>query len=718
MTTALNRDQEPFLGIASDLPRLDPELDEFGYAHFSCLLAKALLETPSPQGLVMAIHGRWGSGKSTVLNFIKHRLKQVEPHSQPQVIEFNPWWFEDRKHLAAQFLSLYARRLKLESSGIAKAGDLMAEYAESLGKAVAFSTGYAWLDGPLGTLLKRFKSSAKDVPSMKNEIAAALRAGNRRYIFMIDDLDRLAPDEVLEVFKVIKALADFPNTLYLLAFDREVVARALTHPERLDGDAYLEKIVQAPFSLPPISPEKLEHKLFADLGKLIKDPDRRLINPHYWNNVYRRGMKSLLSKPRDIIRYTNVLCVTYPAVQNEVNPVDFFALELLRLTLPQLYGTIRDNPSYFAGSLSSGHRSREQETLFHDKWTAQLDERIRDDVREMLNYIFPRSGGKSHDHEFLSQWRQDRRAASPDVFPLYFSFSPMRDRVSRTEMLDFIAELSDKSKTRTHLLNAAVQQRLDDSTKARELLALILDFRGSLDRDSAANLIYVLADIGDQLLSEADERSGSFGSYPSRPLIDALDVSLGSIPKGDRDRLLLEAFKDGKSLASLCHLMGRIAHFQVGSEDQRAPLSTISEETRRSLQSLALARIRERSSTRHFLETRCLRHVLRYWEDCSTPEEVRTWADQALSASNAAAFLFGFVDVHHTPGLMNGPRKSEFTLDFGALRPLIDMRKMAHILNASHSIAINSQNEGHAVAAFKAQYRDLESGQPHGPRKD
>ncbi len=89
-----------FIQIVSDLPEDDPAQDAYGYAPFAKLLSDAIRTTPSPHGLVMAIHGPWGSGKSTLLNFVKHHLSKVGDDA-PVVIEFNPWWFDDRKHLAA-----------------------------------------------------------------------------------------------------------------------------------------------------------------------------------------------------------------------------------------------------------------------------------------------------------------------------------------------------------------------------------------------------------------------------------------------------------------------------------------------------------------------------------------------------------------------------------------------------------------------------------------
>ena len=43
--------------LSSDIPVTDPAQDAYGFAGFAKTLAKAIRVTPSPHGLVMAIHG-------------------------------------------------------------------------------------------------------------------------------------------------------------------------------------------------------------------------------------------------------------------------------------------------------------------------------------------------------------------------------------------------------------------------------------------------------------------------------------------------------------------------------------------------------------------------------------------------------------------------------------------------------------------------------------
>lgn len=86
-----------------------------------------------------------------------------------------------------------------------------------------------------------------------------------------------------------------------------------------------------PFVLPVVKKRKLQQKLFSELDVLIDGADFRLFDQTYWGNAFVEGMAPFFTKPRDVIRYINAVAVTFPALRNEVNITDFFALEALRI---------------------------------------------------------------------------------------------------------------------------------------------------------------------------------------------------------------------------------------------------------------------------------------------------------------------------------------------------------------------------------------------------
>jgi len=68
----------------------------------------------------------------------------------------------------------------------------------------------------------------------KEKLATSLRDLGHRIIITIDDVDRLEPAEVLEVLRLVRAVADLPNVIYLLCYNSKrstgLSRRALVHP--------------------------------------------------------------------------------------------------------------------------------------------------------------------------------------------------------------------------------------------------------------------------------------------------------------------------------------------------------------------------------------------------------------------------------------------------------------------------------------------------------
>ena len=90
--------------LSNDRPLSDPKEDLFGHAPFSRNLAEAIRRQKGADGIVLALYGPWGSGKSTVLSYVLHYLEHAPEAERPIVVTFNPWWFSGQENLARAFL--------------------------------------------------------------------------------------------------------------------------------------------------------------------------------------------------------------------------------------------------------------------------------------------------------------------------------------------------------------------------------------------------------------------------------------------------------------------------------------------------------------------------------------------------------------------------------------------------------------------------------------
>ena len=305
------RSNLPLARLSADRPVERPEEDLFGYAPFAKQLADSICKLEAPDGLVIAVHGPWGSGKSTLLNFVKWYLEESPKKEQPVLVSFNPWWFSGQENLARAFLGQLRAVLPDRLRRLKALGSMIGEFSDGIA-ATAEALGYSAVGGVAKAALGR---KPKDIPALKKRIADVLKRQKQRILVLVDDIDRLTPEDIRQLFKVIKALADFPNVAYLLAFDRAMAVKALSDDRGTSGQVYLEKIVQVPFELPAIDRTSLRNALFRRLDGLFEGTSSDLFDSTYWGNVYFEGIDPFIQVPRDIERLVNTLAVTYAAVR-------------------------------------------------------------------------------------------------------------------------------------------------------------------------------------------------------------------------------------------------------------------------------------------------------------------------------------------------------------------------------------------------------------------
>ncbi|WP_280290153.1 P-loop NTPase fold protein [Pseudomonas sp. BN417] len=552
--------------IDADLPVNAPEQDEFQYNAFAKTLAKATVTTPSPKGVVMSLHGPWGSGKSSLLNLVKHHLNTIpEDQGRPLVIEFNPWWFNGREQLAGQLLTQFHKALFNESELLRAAGDLLAQYAGTISKAVTISSGIPALDWVAKPFLKLLGRKPVDVPKMKEKLSDALGKAGKRILIIIDDIDRLTPPEMMEVFKVVKALGDFPNVLYLLSFDRDVVAEAIGKQINANGATYLEKIIQASFSLPVVSQAQLDQKLLTEIGILLSELPTSANETHYFHSAYLDGLQQYIEKPRDVVRIRNVLSVTYPPVAGEVNWADFIALEFMRVFEPLVYETIRDQAHMFMGEASFSGRTEARRT-FHEGWLENVPVEKRNGIRELVCRLFPRVkvALKNHLDQYSgNQLYQQMRVCCPDFRSIYFSFGVPDIVLGRAEGDRFIEKAADPEAFASDWNEARNIIRPDGHSKARDILDHFSRLPGSAEPAVAKRILKALLAVPGDLLIDEDQRE-----YANSWAINfALLNLLRQIPDDERIETLRDALSSANAISACIFLV----HSLIKQNDNPEP---------------------------------------------------------------------------------------------------------------------------------------------------
>jgi len=84
--------------IHTDKPTLIKSEDCFQRYEFSKRIASIIASPKINKSLIVGLYGKWGEGKTSVMNFVQQELPQ-----DTIVVNFNPWMFSDEQHLLKSF---------------------------------------------------------------------------------------------------------------------------------------------------------------------------------------------------------------------------------------------------------------------------------------------------------------------------------------------------------------------------------------------------------------------------------------------------------------------------------------------------------------------------------------------------------------------------------------------------------------------------------------
>jgi len=297
-------DKETKHKFSADRPITSPIDDLLGVTGFAESIAASIKGWTGRDSLIVALYGPWGSGKSSIKNLAAEALRRDEENC-PSIVEFNPWQWVGQSQLAEGFFQeigvalglkqkdkqnkerankwrSYAAYLKMGSflagslrsiiawslfilGFIAVASGLFVDPtyiktiitvmgAVAIPIAALFRWGGSFVDNLISIFEAKSKVQEKSLADIKKELSSLLQELSNPVLVIVDDVDRLSKEEIKYLFQLIKANADFPNLVYLLLFQRDLIEKHFD-PE------FLEKIVQVGFDIPRIEHTRLEKTL-------------------------------------------------------------------------------------------------------------------------------------------------------------------------------------------------------------------------------------------------------------------------------------------------------------------------------------------------------------------------------------------------------------------------------------------------------------------------
>lgn len=336
--------------IALGNPAVFPEEDEFNRAPFSRALADRIADLGNNQGAaVVGLYGRWGYGKSTVLNFLKFYLNEHHKN-EVTVIDFNPWLFTEQKELLQSFFEMISAALNIEADKVQDAARLLEKYSGVLGLIPGFGGGASKLAEQIG------KNSQISLEA-QHDIIAQVSRDRPTIVVLIDDLDRLDRSEVMLMLKLVRLNASLPRLVYVLAFDDDIISNVAGSAYSFGKDGgrqFLEKIVQFPFSIPAVGHERLIDYVVRHAKNACNRAGISL-NERDWREFFQINDEHFslrLTTPRQAIRYGAALDFAMPMLKDEVDPLQQMVIEGIRILFPELYEFIRDHVGQYTQTTS------------------------------------------------------------------------------------------------------------------------------------------------------------------------------------------------------------------------------------------------------------------------------------------------------------------------------------------------------------------------------
>ncbi|MDE0506400.1 MAG: P-loop NTPase fold protein [Candidatus Poribacteria bacterium] len=745
--------------LLKDNPLLDRPIspgdnDRLGFGELARSLANLILNHPNTSSLILGLEGPWGSGKSSMLRLLQGEFAKGNEESEGVdviVISFSPWLITNRIALITSFFgqldqavdqaikrlsicnrfrtgwkTIFKRSIKKEVKKTRRALNGFSKVAAVAATATAvvdMGTASAVLAGASATAEKMPEPSDPTLEELKAEITDHLQKiakadDSFRILVLIDDLDRLDPEDALEILRLVKVVTDFPGISYLLAYDRTALVDAITQHARVkDGNAYLEKIIQHSYKIPPLEPFRLREWLKSELREKFSDEfsdgsQRAEVVLDTWAG-------RLLTTPRDVKRVLYAVHAMWEQLRNKVDLLDLVWLQMVKERAAtgdkNLYTWVtrylQSLDAIAIGGSVSGAKQEAKE-LKKILRTLQWGEYVEDgDASEVdlhfLNLILagidqshlgePRAANEGWTHrasrDELLTYREEKRLSSPWHWRLYFALDTPSHAISDDEWIT----LNQAAAVSCTELQKSISALLELQSAGRpyisdQLIEVISRAARTETLESPETWITVIVSMADELRHRSKPvRILTGDTYLDTNVVILLRHVFGILNEEQRTDVLGALFSKCSNLS----LSAQVLRHQFAAS--KLPDSSKSDKLFLTDSELELAVSDQMKQFTKLDETVFLR--------LSSPYDVLfAWKEVSGSIEGPESFLSGLME--NTTGMMKALSTLEFiTNRDGKLVHVLPERELSSFMDTnklkSRLQQISKGNTEHAVSASR-----------------
>jgi len=324
----------------NDDPIFKIDDDRLGYLPIIKRLSGILVTEKHKKSFSVGLIGPWGNGKSSVINLLKdnvenHKfLKDFNNKEKPVVVHFLPYLNHKEDDIINEFFIALSDKLSKYNG---KLSNQIVNYSQKL-------TDLYQNHNILG-LVDKHITRVSDTPAkvLYDDINERLIEIDKKIIVFVDDLDRLNNKEILQVLKLIRNTADFYNTVFVVAMDKQYVLGRLTDDSAILNSNFVDKFFQLEVFLPEIDQTILREYVAKVLSKSLSgfEPtfESKLTSAFTdEDNLFDDYVKNF----RDAKRIINQIIYDYKNFGKEIDLRDFMNFIYLKLKFPKIIKLLND----------------------------------------------------------------------------------------------------------------------------------------------------------------------------------------------------------------------------------------------------------------------------------------------------------------------------------------------------------------------------------------
>lgn len=298
----------------TDNPITSIEEDEFGFLPFARTLASLIIDSDLKKlPLCIGIFGEWGTGKSSLMTMIRQLIGES---NGIKTIWFNPWKYDKKEELwKALIQTILSEMSQNQDTKPSKAKEFAKNtswffFKKALSVSSMGTISEENIEQLRNDIFKGDESYYRHINYFEKDFADIVNdytEGGKLVIF-IDDLDRCLPENAITVLESLKLFIGNAQCIFVVGMDHTIIEEGINlrfgNRTKLSGKDYLDKIIQIPFFLPPVS--------FETLYQSLKKVETQINS----NNIWRLIELGFKSNPRKVKRFVNSFCLIDSIIKN------------------------------------------------------------------------------------------------------------------------------------------------------------------------------------------------------------------------------------------------------------------------------------------------------------------------------------------------------------------------------------------------------------------